>query len=720
MCNDDPPDIIVRDHCHITGVFRGAAHQSCNLNYRIIPKRWKLPIFFHNLRGYDGQLLIRAVQKRHGSIRVIPTNMEKYLAISIGQVQFLDSLQFTMKSLDNLVGTLDSSDFKYTRAFFPNEEQFHLMTQKGIFPYDFFDNFSKLNYNHFPPREAFYNTLANEECSIKDYLHGELVWNKFNCKTFKDYHDLYLKSDVLLLTDFFEKFRNECINSYGLDAAHYFSAPGMAWDAALKLTEVQLQLFDNEEMYTFLERSIRGGVSQISKRVAIANNENCQDFDPLKPISHLIYLDANNLYGWAMSQSLPTHDFRWLTFEEIANLDIRNISKDAEYGYIYEVDLHYPDNLHDLHNDYPLAPERLTIDESMLSNFQQEKFPASQKKTSVKLSPNLRDKTNYVVHYRNLKFYLEQGLVITKIHKVLSFKQSPWLKPYIDFNTSMRSTSSSAFAKDFYKLMNNAVYGKTNENLRNRVNVEVLTNREKALKRVCKPSFKRSLTIREDLAIMQCSIANLELNKPVYVGFSILDLSKLLMYEFHYNKMLQKYKDNINLCFTDTDSLLYEIITNDIYKDMFDNIDDYDFSDYPMDHYLYNNLHKKEIGKFKDELNGMTLEEYIGLRPKCYSLLYRGEVKNNKIKNKNSTNQKQTAKGTKASVKKALLRHHHYKQSVNNLTTFKVKQNVIKSKLHKIGSYHQNKISLSAFDTKRWILDDGIKTLAYGHVKTKK
>ena len=431
LCNDDPPDIIVRDHCHITGVFRGAAHQSCNLNYRIIPKRWKLPIFFHNLRGYDGHLLIRAVQKRHGSIRVIPTNMEKYLAISIGQVQFLDSLQFTMKSLDNLVGTLDSSDFKYTRAFFPNEEQFHLMTQKGIFPYDFFDNFSKLNYNHFPPREAFYNTLANEECSIKDYLHGELVWNKFNCKTFKDYHDLYLKSDVLLLTDFFEKFRNECINSYGLDAAHYFSAPGMAWDAALKLTEVQLQLFDNEEMYTFLERSIRGGVSQISKRVAIANNENCQDFDPLKPISHLIYLDANNLYGWAMSQSLPTHDFRWLTFEEIANLDIRNISSkdDAEYGYIYEVDLHYPDNLHDLHNDYPLAPERLTIDESMLSNFQQEKFPASQKKTSVKLSPNLRDKTNYVVHYRNLKFYLEQGLIITKIHKVLSFKQSPWLKP---------------------------------------------------------------------------------------------------------------------------------------------------------------------------------------------------------------------------------------------------------------------------------------------------
>ena len=199
-----------------------------------------------------------------------------------------------------------------------------------------------------------------------------------------------------------------------------------------------------------------------------------------------------------------------------------------------------------------------------------------------------------------------------KIHRVLAFKQSPWLKTYIDFNTQMRANSSSTFAKDFYKLMDNSVFGKTPENLRNRVNVEVVTKRDVALKRACKPSFKRSMAIRPDVVVMQ------------NVGFSVLDLSKLHMCKFHYEKMLSRYEDNVRLCFTDTDSLLCEIEAVDIFQDMAEYIDDYDFSDYPKDHHLYNTRHKKVIEKFKDELNGMTLEEFIGLRPKRYSLLFIG------------------------------------------------------------------------------------------------
>ena len=344
------------------------------------------------------------------------------------------------------------------------------------------------------------------------------------------------------------------------------------------------------------------------------------------------------------------------------------------------------------------------------------KFPKEQKKPSKKLTPNLYDKKNYVVHYRNLKFYVEQGLIIKKIHRVLTFKQSAWLKSYVDFNTQMRAKSSSKFAKDFYKLMNNAVYGKTNENLRNRVNVEVITNREVALKRACKPSFKRSYTIHEDLVIMQCATVNLELNKPVYVGFTILDLSKLLMYDFHYNKMIKRY-DNISLCFTDTDSLLYEISTNDFYDDMLEYKIDYDCSDYPYEHSNYDTSNKKVLGKFKDELNGISLEIFIGLRPKCYSLLFYGEVANNIVKNKNK-NDKQTAKGTKESVKNAKLRHEHYVRCVESLDTILVRQNVIRSHQHQLSTISQTKVSLSAFDTKRWILDDGINTLAHGHFKT--
>ena len=341
----------------------------------------------------------------------------------------------------------------------------------------------------------------------------------------------------------------------------------------------------------------------------------------------------------------------------------------------------------------------------MLSEFQQQ-FPSCHKKSSIKLTPNLRDKTNYVVHSRNLKFYLDQGLILKKVHRVLSFEQSPWLKEYIDFNTRMRSLSSTEFEKDFFKLMNNSVFGKTQENLRNRVNVEVITDRHIALKRASNPSFKRSYTIHDDLVIMQRTVTNLELNKPLYVGFSVLELSKLHMYTFHYEKMIPRYDNHLNLCFTDTDSFLYEIETKNIFYDMLISIDDYDFSDYPEDHPNYNTKNKKKIGKFKDELKGLTLEEFIGLRPKCYSLLY------------DIDKQKQTAKGTKKSVRKAHLRHHHYHDVLNNLTTLRVKQNVIKSRHHQIGTYSQNKASLTAFDTKRWICSDGINTLAHGHCST--
>ena len=235
-------------------------------------------------------------------------------------------------------------------------------------------------------------------------------------------------------------------------------------------------------MYTFIECSIRG-ISQIYKRLARANNNKCRHFDPLKPRTHMIYLDANNLYGWVMSQYLPTQHFRWLSRAEINDNTINQLANNAEDGYIVEVDLLYTELLHSQHNDYPLAPERLNIDETMLSNFKQ-KFPTHQKKVSTKLTPNLRNKENYVDHYRNWKFYLQQGLVITKIHRVLTFKQSPRLKTYIDFNTQ------SAFGKDFYRLLKNSVFGKTQENLRNGVNVEVITKRDVALKRSCKPSFK--------------------------------------------------------------------------------------------------------------------------------------------------------------------------------------------------------------------------------------
>ena len=211
----------------------------------------------------------------------------------------------------------------------------------------------------------------------------------------------------------------------------------------------------------------------IASCYAQANSSSVPDtYASSLPNQNLIYPDANNLDGWTMSQSLPTHGFPFLQQDEISTVKLQELSDDAEDGYIFEVDLHYPTHQHNRHDDYPLTPESLVIDHSMYSFTQQAVFPESA--LQRKLTPNLRDKVKYVVHYRNLKLYLQLGLVVTKVHRVLTFKQLPWLKAYIDVNTRQRSLAGDL--NDFFNLMNNSVFGKVQENLRNHLHVELVTN----------------------------------------------------------------------------------------------------------------------------------------------------------------------------------------------------------------------------------------------------
>ena len=249
-----------------------------------------------------------------------------------------------------------------------------------------------------------------------------------------------------------------------------------------------------------------------------------------------MYLDANNLYGWAMSQPLPTHGFYWTD-----SVDVTVVSDDADEGYILEVDLEYPTSIHDIHSDYPLAPESLTVTSDMLSPYCQE---LSHNCHSVeKLVPNLVPKTRYVVHYRNLKQYMSLGMVLTKVYRVLAFQQSSWLKSYIDLNTEKRKAATNDFQKDFFKLMNNSVFGKTMENMRKGFDVKLVNSEKRVRKLACKPTFHAFKLFNEDLAAVHMKKEKLKLNRPIYVGFSVLDLSKTLMYEFHYSYILNKYQE---------------------------------------------------------------------------------------------------------------------------------------------------------------------------------
>ena len=269
---------------------------------------------------------------------------------------------------------------------------------------------------------------------------------------------------MILLADVFETFRDVCMTNYELDPAWYYTAPGLAWDAALKMTKVELELLTDIEMLDMAEEGIRGGVSSIMHRHGKANNKYMgKDFNPENPSKYLVYLDANNLYGWAMSEPLPTKGFEWMTEKELQDWN--------NHTCILEVDLEYSEELHDLHNEYPLAPERLEINKV------------------EKLIPNLNNKTSYVLHYKNLKLYESLGMKVTKIHRGIKFEESPWLKEYIDMNTNLRAKAKNEFEKDFFKHMNNSVFGKTMENIRSRVDIQLVNNKMKAKKLAAKPNY---------------------------------------------------------------------------------------------------------------------------------------------------------------------------------------------------------------------------------------
>ena len=498
------------------------------------------------------------------------------------------------------------------------------------------------------------------------------------------------------------------MTNYGLDPAHYYTAPGLSWDAMLKKTGINLELICDEDMYLMIEKGLRGGISMIANKYAKSNNPYVEAYDPSQPHNYIMYLDANNLYGWAMSQYLPERHFDFMTEQQLEEIDVMSIAPDSSTGYIFEVDLEYPNHLHNRHSDYPLAPETLTVSDDMLSSYSLElkKTLEMKGKATPKLIPNLMNKTKYVVHYRNLQLYISQGLKLTKIHRGIEFSQSPWLEPYIRFNTEMRKQARNPFEKDFYKLMNNSVYGKTMENLRKRIHVELVHTEKRFKKLTAKPSFNRFSIFNEDLTAVHMLQTEIKMNKPTYVGFTVLELSKTLMYDFHYNYILDKYS-KAKLLFTDTDSLCYSIETEDIYRDMEQDSDYFDTSDYPVDHFLFSNKNKKVLGKMKDETAGLAVKEFVGLRSKMYSMTY-------------SNKEKKTAKGIPRSAMKKQCPHEAYRKCLFENTYTLARSQGIRVHGHQIYSEKQVKTALSPYDDKRYVLDNGYDTLAHGHCEAKK
>ena len=286
----------VHDYCHYTGRYRGPAHRNCNLMYRI-PSY--IPVVFHSLSGYDAHLFIKKLGRhsRDTMMGVIAKNKEDYISFSVGvavdkyphkegnekekliELRFIDSFKFMVSSLDsltrNLVGSALSDGKGGGKLFgFENylELQYELLTRKGVYPYEYMLSWDKFK-ESLPSIEAFYSELNMSKISEDDYQHAQRVWKEFGIRNLGDYHDLYLRTNVVLLANVFEAFRDTCLKHYSLDPAHFYMAPGLAWKACLKKTRVRSELLTDPAMLLMFERGIRGGITQAVHRYTSANNK---------------------------------------------------------------------------------------------------------------------------------------------------------------------------------------------------------------------------------------------------------------------------------------------------------------------------------------------------------------------------------------------------------------------------------------------------------------
>jgi len=700
-------DIKCRDHCHQSGKYRGASHQNCNLKFQ---REEFFPVLLHNFTSFDSHLIVRGLNNIGNDIRVIPSNSEKFMSVQVNNIRFLDSLQFLPQGLGTLVDTLTkgnlSSSFSILEQCFP-KELCPLVKAKGIYPYEYMDSFKKFKEKELPARSKFFSSLRNSSISEKEYKHAQNVFKQFKMTSLGDYHDTYLLSDSALLACVFENFRKLSIKHYKLDPMFYYSTPGLSFDAALKMTGVELEHIVDLDMYMFLEGGMRGGLSMIPTRYFKANNKYMDSYNSDVKSTFILNMDMNNLYGYCLQDYLPISNFEWASDKFIKNFNVQNIDDNSEEGYIIECDLDYPSHLHKAHNDYPLAPEKINVPKKWLGRYQRKllkKLNIKYNENQTKLIPHFRPRKHYTLHYRNLKFYLEQGMILREVHRILKFKQSKWLSVFIQFNTDMRAKAKSKAEEELFKLMNNSVYGKTVQNQRKQRVIHIVNNQKRAKSLVSRPEYKTFQYLDKNLCTIELFKRVVKLDRPIYVGVTCLELSKLAMYKFHYEKIKSWYGSKTKLLVTDTDSLCYGIETKDVYKDMKRRSQFFDTSNYDKSHPLYSETNKKVVGKMKDEAEGFLYVTFIGLSSKVYSL--NGEDKS-----------LQKAKSTPTRVTQQILTHKVYESVFKEQRQLYCRATQLKSQAHTIDTVACIKSALHGFDTKRYICKNGIDTLSWGHIE---
>lgn len=713
----------VRDHCHITGLYRGPLCAKCNWRLRL--KRRVLPVFFHNFKGYDGHLICKqAIGEMEGwQLRVIPTTKEKYMSLTarvpVGKTRenrtiffdivFLDSFQFLSSSLATLAGTLDHLPITERRmkSLYPAISD-SVIRRKGVFPYSYFDSLSRLDETCLPPIEAFKDDITGAECDPEDYAHALRAWSELGCQDFRAYAARYMFLDIYLLADVFEKFRDVSLSEDGLDPVHFVSLPGLSYNACFKRSGETIDLLQDIDMVRLFERGIRGGLTYVNKHhveARIPELGNNQDGNV-----HLTYIDQNNLYGSSLCRPLPHSEFSWLNEDELKHFSnpqhILDLEDEGDFGYLFEVDLIYPRELHAITADFPLAPGSGYVEEDMFSPFMKSYYATlchkrnsnSRYKPHRKLLLTQYDKEQYVCHYAILKYYLAMGMQLVRVHSAIRFRQKRFVEPYIRYNSEKRALARNAFEKDYYKMKNNSFFGKTMEDVRKRIEFLLVTSIEKLDKLISSPLFLDREIFSESVVGVHMFKAKVVLDKPVFIGQAVLDYSKLEMYQLYYNTLRQcPLIRQPELVGGDTDSFFLALHTDkDItLADVLRALGQFfDSSNYPSDHPLYSAANKAKLGCFKDEAAGRVIEEMILLRPKMYSMKFLGGEQSIK-----------RAKGIARHLVSSTS-HKAYRDAFLQQSETRYQITAIRSRLHTVETITFRKRGLSAWEDKRCWLDD--------------
>jgi hypothetical protein len=755
------------------------------------------PVLFHNLRGYDSHPLLKTIGEHRAlsRISVIAQTSEKYLSFTSGRLKFLDSMSFLNFSLEKMVSNnAEQSLSTYYKAsstieqkrqamvnlrqLFANtirvittylvellnnpsvklsDEHFLLIIQKGIYPYDYMDSFERFDDTKLPDIKEFKSSLTGRDIGVKEYARAQLVWSEFKIANMGEYHDLYNVQDVGLLADCFESFRGFMRGMHGLDPVENYTSPGFSWDAMLRTTGTEFHCFtqSQQDMHEWIESGTRGGVSIVPGRELIANNKYLSDYDAKIEDSFLLYVDATNLYGWAMTQLLPVGNYQWILSESgivraLKKVMARNygnyndkycdgfdgkeskedpilepLRSNYPTGYIFEIDAHVPPELHDKFWDYPLCPRKSTVSDSKLSPFSNTRL-SDMKATnskSEKLLLTLEPLHNYVIHERNLQLFVQLGLKVDKIHRVMSFDQEPAMRKYILKNSRERSLQKNDFICELLKLLNNAIFGKTMENKRKRIKHTLTKNVKEFQEAIRDPSMKNWKLYSQNTIGVNFQTKEVVLDKPIAVGFCILELSKCLMYNFYYNVLKRRYPihGQLHLGFSDTDSLLVKVNTKDLW-------DDISKCDYLQDSlYTAKMPNKNPAYRYSDKIPGKMgvqnpwcqITHFKGLQAKFYAytmamcpLLTEDEkLKPDYLKTSNNL-VKMCGKGVSSSWMNL---NGNFEQYLED-KPIKIEQRRIGHLDHKISTTKYEKMAFNPIDNKFYQIN-AQETIPYGHYR---